>query len=66
MSDKIPSPGISRENRVGEEGLSRLRAHLERNAGINPIVLTQWIRRYGDDARQLLKEFDRYSEAMEP
>lgn len=52
------SPGVSREQRISDEGLARLEKHLQRGMKISRQVLQQWIRRYGDDARTLLKKYD--------
>lgn len=56
MSENKPTPGVSRESRVSPEGLERLEQHLRRGANISPMVLEQWIRRYGDAARQLIEQ----------
>ena len=52
-----PRPGISRENRIGEEGLARLERQLQRGSGISQQVLEQWVRRYGDTARKLIRAY---------
>ena len=54
---KDPVPGISRDQRISNEGLSRLKKHLELGNKISKQVLQQWIRRYGDDARDLLERY---------
>lgn len=54
-------PGVSRVDRLNDEGLSRLEAHLKRGMNINKAVLTQWVRRYGDDAIEILRKYDKYS-----
>jgi len=54
---KDPVPGISRNQRVSAEGLTRLEKHLKLGNKISKQVLQQWIRRYGDDARNLLKKY---------
>ena len=51
------TPGISREQRISTEGLERLEKHLQRGMKISLPVLQQWIRRYGEDARVLLKDY---------
>ncbi len=51
------TPGISREQRISNEGLERLEKHLQRGMKISSPVLQQWIRRYGEDARVLLKDY---------
>ena len=59
-------PGISRDNRLSEQGLARLENQLERGSQISDAVLSQWIRRYGDAARDVIRRYGRYSEAVEP
>jgi hypothetical protein len=59
-------PGISRDNRLSEQGLVRLENQLERGSQISDAVLSQWIRRYGDAARDVIRRYGRYSEAVEP
>ncbi|WP_456405968.1 hypothetical protein, partial [Thiolapillus sp.] len=49
-----PKPGVSREQRLSTEGLQRLEKQLQSAAGISDRVLAQWIRRYGDAAKQLI------------
>lgn len=53
----MPDPGVSREQRISDEGLSRLEKQLRSGRKISTQVLKQWIKRYGDDARQLLKRY---------
>lgn len=55
----MADPGVSREKRISDEGLARLEKHLKLGDKINVQVLQQWVRRYGDDARDLLKKYDR-------
>jgi hypothetical protein len=52
-------PGVSREKRITDEGLARLEKQLKLGININAKVLQQWILRYGDDARVLLKKYGR-------
>ena len=54
-----PRPGISRQNRLSDEGLRRLKKQLQSSAGISEQVLAQWIRRYGKDAEVLILESGR-------
>ena len=56
-------PGVSRENRISDEGLRRLEAQLQRGGQISDTVLAQWIRRYGDAARELVRRYGRDPEA---
>ncbi|WP_456374928.1 hypothetical protein [Thiolapillus sp.] len=55
MTEKHPSPGISRNQRLSDEGLQRLEKQLASGAGISEQVLAQWIRRYGDAARKRIR-----------
>ncbi|MGB5607081.1 MAG: hypothetical protein WBN51_11200 [Gammaproteobacteria bacterium] len=64
MTDK--TPGITRENRISNEGLARLEKQLQRGAQISDPVLVQWIRRYGEAARVLISRYDRYHAGLEP
>jgi hypothetical protein len=59
-------PGISRDNRLSDEGLGRLESHLENGSQISDAVLSQWIRRYGDAARDVIRRHGRYTETVEP
>ena len=52
-----PVPGVSREQRISDEGLARLEIQLQRGMKISVQVLQQWIKRYGEDARVLLKAY---------
>jgi len=54
----MADPGVSREQRISEEGLKRLEKQLSLGVRINTDVLKQWVRRYGDAARKLLKKYD--------
>jgi len=65
MNSKIPSPGISRQDRLSGEGLQRLEKHLATGASINVPVLAQWIRRYGEPAREIIKRHGQYSDALD-
>lgn len=53
----MADPGVSREQRISDEGLARLEKQLKLGIRINVQVLQQWIRRYGDEARDLLKKY---------
>ena len=55
MSD----PGVSRKKRITNEGLARLEKQLKLGINIKAPVLQQWVRRYGDEARELLKKYHR-------
>ncbi|MGB5261757.1 MAG: hypothetical protein WBO34_14730 [Gammaproteobacteria bacterium] len=62
MSDR--SPGISRDNRISDEGLQRLETLLQRGGQVSDAVLAQWIRRYGDAARKILRRHGRDPESF--
>jgi len=61
MSD----PGVSREQRISDEGLKRLEKQF--NSGVKPssMVLKQWIIRYGEPARDLIKKYDMYTSDLD-
>jgi hypothetical protein len=60
MNNNSPKPGISRQQRLSEEGLLRLENHLQLGTAMRDQILAQWIRRYGEPARILLKRYGRY------
>ena len=51
------SPGVSREDRISDEGLQRLEKQLKLGIKIAQPVLQQWVKRYGNSARKLLKSY---------
>ncbi len=57
MSAKTPTPGVSREQRVSDEGLQRLQKQLQSGVRISDGVLQQWIKRYGDGARDIVEQY---------
>ena len=59
------SPGISRDARISAEGLQRLEALMQRGGQISDAVLLQWIRRYGDAARTIIRNYGRNPEQTE-
>lgn len=63
MSER--SPGISRDKRISDEGLQRLEALMQRGGQISDAVLLQWIRRYGDAARIIIRQHGRNPERDE-
>ena len=65
MNNQIPNPGVSREERISDEGLQRLEKHLKNGARMSHPVLQQWIKRYGDSARKLIRQYDRYSPELD-
>ena len=58
MSDKQPKPGVSRANRISNEGLERLEKQLAAGIKISQPVLAQWIKRYGEAARRIIKHYE--------
>ncbi len=58
-------PGVSREQRLSDEGLLRLEKQFQSGVNVNAMVLKQWIKRYGEAARSLIKKHDRYSPDLE-
>lgn len=58
-------PGVSREQRISDEGLLRLEKQFQSGVNVNAMVLKQWIKRYGEPARNLIKRYDRYSPDLE-
>lgn len=65
MSPRDPRPGIERERRLGDAGLRRLEAQLARGTRLSDAVLAQWLRRYGEAARQLLRSHGCYHPGLE-
>ena len=61
MSD----PGVSREQRISDEGLARLEKQLKSGVKVSAMVLQQWIKRYGDPARDLLKKHGKYTDELD-
>lgn len=56
MSEKKPAPGVSRDNRISDDGLERLRKQLSSGVRISKPVLMQWVKRYGDSARDIIEQ----------
>jgi hypothetical protein len=65
MTRRPSSPGVSRPNRISDEGLQRLEKQLASGPGISGQVLSQWITRYGEPARELIKKYGLYREELE-
>ena len=61
MSD----PGVSREQRISGEGLKRLEKQFNSGVKINSVVLKQWIKRYGESARNLIKKHGQYTDDLD-
>ena len=60
MKDNLPTPGVSRKARISAQGLDRLEKQLASGMNISTAVLAQWIRRYGDPARRIIKKYNQY------
>jgi len=60
MDTKKPRPGVSRQDRLSDEGLARLEKQLDSGVNISPKVLEQWIKRYGNAAREIINKYKRY------
>ena len=65
MRTEHPVPGIARTDRLAAEGLERLARQLAHGSQISDAVLAQWLRRYGEPARVLIKQYDRYHAGLE-
>lgn len=61
----LPTPGVSGETRISDEGLKRLEHQLASGVNVSERVLAQWIRRYGERARRLIRRYGRYDDALE-
>lgn len=60
MNPKKPQPGVSRLSRISDEGLQRLEKQLTSGVNVSAPVLAQWIKRYGEAARELIKKHGKY------
>ncbi|HEB82945.1 MAG TPA: hypothetical protein ENJ11_08785 [Gammaproteobacteria bacterium] len=49
--------GVSRAQRISDEGLQRLENQLARGVNIRREVLQQWVKRYGDSARSIIERY---------
>jgi len=61
----MPDPGVSREQRISGEGLKRLEKQFNSGVKISSMVLRQWIKRYGESARDLIKKHGQYTDALD-
>ena len=64
-NNKNPQPGVSRDERISDEGLQRLENHLKNGSRMNPSILKQWSKRYGESARQLIRKYDQYTSEID-
>lgn len=56
MSERVPNPGVSREQRISDDGLHRLEKQLQSGVRIARPVLLQWVKRYGEPARAIIEQ----------
>ena len=59
MTNREGSPGVSRTDRISDEGLVRLEKQLLSGIKINQKVLDQWIFRYGELARAVIDKYQK-------
>lgn len=59
------TPGVSREDRISDEGLERLEKHLAAGVKVSDVVLKQWIRRYGEHARKIIRQHGQYTDELD-
>ena len=57
LTESSTKPGVSREQRISDEGLQRLKKHLESGVRVSDAVLKQWVKRYGDGARVIIEKY---------
>lgn len=55
-------PGVSREQRISNEGLARLEKQFQSGVKISDAVLQQWIKRYGDAAASIIRKYRQNAE----
>ncbi|MFW2372507.1 MAG: hypothetical protein ACN4GM_05245 [Gammaproteobacteria bacterium] len=65
MKQQPPRPGVSRPDRISTTGLERLEKQLAAGIKISRPVLAQWIKRYGEPARDMIKKYDQYSAELD-
>ena len=65
MSGKDRAPGVSRQTRLSDAGLQRLEKQLADGVGVNVPVLAQWIRRYGEPARDIIRRHGQYCDELD-
>jgi len=65
MTVKPGTPGIARGERLSDVGLQRLERQLSSGSQISDQVLAQWIRRYGEPARVIIRQHNRYRDELE-
>ncbi len=65
MSNKPRSPGVSRQTHLSDDGLQRLEKQLAGGVAVNVPVLAQWIRRYGEPARDVIRRHGQYCDELD-
>jgi hypothetical protein len=65
MKSRQGTPGVSRADRLSQEGLDRLDRQLTNAGQVSDVVLSQWIKRYGEPARALIRKHGRYHDGLE-
>jgi hypothetical protein len=65
MKSRQGTPGVSRADRLSQEGLDRLDRQLTNAGQVSDVVLSQWIKRYGEPARALIRKHGRYHDELE-
>lgn len=65
MNKKSPAPGVSRDERISDEGLQRLERQLLRGSQLSSPVLAQWIKRYGEPAREIIRHHGQYTAELD-
>jgi len=61
---RCPRPGVSRVERLSDEGLRRLQRQLQSAMRVREPVLLQWVRRYGQAAIELIEENGRMTDKL--
>ncbi len=64
MPPKPRNPGVSRATRLSDDGLQRLEKQLASGRRVGRAVLSQWIKRYGEAARRIIKRHGQYSDDL--
>jgi hypothetical protein len=57
MTHDKSRPGVSRTNRISEDGLERLHKQLASGVRISRPVLAQWVKRYGAAAQEIIDQW---------
>lgn len=65
MNHKQSTPGVSRDNRIADEGLQRLDKQLASGVKVSQPVLAQWVKRYGEPAIAIIKKHGQYTPGLD-